>query len=174
MPLLTGAERLILSNQYRILEALYPKEAKGIAHTREAIENGFELEYRAATQHVNDGDDIMAAEECREVIDILEMFSVLKRCYKSLPDKSGIDEAATHFEGFDGNNETKQVAYARHFCGDGDRFSDLDRGDNFNSHFPTLEPYRRMVAEWEKSPKKHQLSKEDLIRITSARRMNSK
>ena len=43
---LTTLDRLVLSNQYRILEALYPDEAETLAIKREAIENGYENSLR--------------------------------------------------------------------------------------------------------------------------------
>jgi uncharacterized protein len=170
---LTRTERWILSNQYRILEKLYPDEAEALARNRDALEMGYELEYREACQHIYDDRDTMTIDECKEVIDILAMFSEIKTDFTSLTDKSGIDEWATKFIGFDGNDETKQMGYVRYIVEQGNRFETLDRGDNFNSHAPMLEPYRRMLREWNSSTNKMHLTKVDLIRITSAIRYSS-
>ena len=164
---LSRVERWILSNQYRILEQIYPNEADSLARQRRVLEEGFELEYNWIAQHIYEDQDTLSSEECKEVIQILSMFSAIKRTYEALDDKSGIDEWTTKFAGFDGNTETSQLAYARHFCeGDGGRFKDLDRGDALNSHAPALDAYRRLLGEWEQSQDKINLSKDDLIRIT--------
>jgi len=163
---LNRTERWILANQHRILEKLYPDEADSLSEMREALEKGYELHYPPDYIYK----DIVTEDECREVLDILEMFSVLKRDYEALSkeDRDGIDEWRVKFAGFDGNYETKQMAYARYFCGlDDGRYQELDRGDDFNSHMPTLDRYRAMVGEWKGSANKYELTKEDIIRITS-------
>jgi uncharacterized protein YfbU (UPF0304 family) len=107
--------------------------------------------------------------ESKEVLDILNLHSTLKRCYGALADKSGIDEDRLTFSGFDGNNEGKQMAYARYYCNlDGGRFDDLYVVD-LNSHFPTMQRYRPMVAEWKESDNKYELTKEDIVRITTVK-----
>ena len=164
---LSHAERWILSNQFRILQLLDKNEAEYYAKAKEAIDSGYELEYGSLSQYIDS--DVVTEEECREVIDILSMFDTLRHSYENLPDKSGIEEWRVKFAGFDGNNEVKQMAYARYFCNlDGGRFVHLERADDFNSHCPVLDRYRSMLSEWKQSEKKHELSKEDIIRIAEA------
>jgi len=165
---LSRTERWILSNQYRILEALYPDEAESLRESREALEHGYELDYKLACEHVYSDEDVMTEEECEEVVDILEMFSALKRAYQSLKDKSGIQDWSIKFAGFDGNNETKQMAYARYFCrSGGGRYTELDRGDDFNSHMPVLGRYREMFAKWKEMGEKREMTNEDIVRVTT-------
>ncbi len=167
---LTRTERWILSNQYRILEALYPKEAADLSIAREALESGFELEYEHLCEHVYSDDNVLTVDKCKEVIDTMAMFDALKRSYDALADKSGIEEWRVKFAGFDGNNETMHMAYARYFCTSGiPRFQDLDRGDNFNSHMPTLARYRAMLQQWRECGKNHELSKDQIIKIVMGR-----
>lgn len=42
---LTKVERLILSNQYSILEKLYPEEAEHYHLQKKIVENGYSLHY---------------------------------------------------------------------------------------------------------------------------------
>lgn len=164
--ILDRTQRWILANQYHILAALYPEDADHYIASREALERGYELHYELISEHVYDEPDTMTAAECREVIDILDMFASLRSAYGKLEDKSGIDEKAIRFPGFDGNHETKWLGYARYYVTwGGDRYRDLHKND-FNSHRPTLDTYRRMLAEWEKSQDKHSLTKDDIVRIT--------
>lgn len=171
---LTKAERWILSNQYRILEALYPGEAKELAEDRDAIERGYEIHYDWMTQHIYEGDDTMSTAESKEVVDILAMFSALKSSFASLSDKTGIRASQVEFHGFDGNNETKQMGYARYFVRhDGGRFGDLRKGehDDFNSHMPSLDRYRDMLATWQRvADKAHMMSKEQIVAVLKADR----
>lgn len=164
---LNRVERLMLSNQYKILEALYPKEAKDYARRREAIERGYELNYDWDLDYIYDGNDVMTKEECQEVFKVLGLFSALKHSYEKLADKSGIDERDIKFPGFDGNNETKQMAYARYLVEKEQRYGDLKIGDAYNSHFPSLGRYRAMVEVWEGIEDRYQLSKEEILRIVS-------
>ncbi len=170
---LTRVERWILSSQYRILEALYPKEAEDIAYARKALEEGYELEYdglpvEASISIYPDG-ECLSSEGCREVLDILDMFRVLKRSYEALEDKSGVEVGEVAFSGFSANEEGPQWGYTRYFCDkSGGRYPELERGDDFNSHLPLLAEYRRMLREWHNSEDKHELSKEDIARIVAA------
>jgi uncharacterized protein YfbU (UPF0304 family) len=163
---LSKTERWILSNQYLILEKLYPDEAKWYAERREAIESGYELHYQGGAEHISDP---MPVHECKEVLDILTMFSTIQSSMEELTDKSGIDEHWSQFPGFDGNNESRQLAYAHYFCGhDGGRFKDLD-GQIINSHFPGLAKLRAMLSEWRKIEHHRNMTKDDLVRITNAK-----
>lgn len=103
------------------------------------------------------------------MLDILSMYRAITYSYQKLPDKTGIEEWATKFPGFDGNEEARLLGYCRWYCeSDGGKFKELDRGDDFNSHAPLLPAYRRMLAEWEKSNDKNHLTQMDIIRITNA------
>lgn len=167
---LSRAERLVLSNQYRILEALYPAERPALAAAREAVERGFELHYGRIAEHVADDEGTLGAEQCREVLDILQMFAVLRPGYHALDDKSGIEERRTRFRGFDVNDpvESACAAYARFTCRlDAARFKDVDRGNDFTSQLPLLGTYRKMLRAWHASADESALGRDDIVRITT-------
>ena len=165
---LKKVERWMLSNQCRILEALYPNEAGHYSKVREAIERGYELHYDWFTQNIFDGQDTMTSDESREVINILDMFDALGRSFSNLSPRPNVEDWQVTFAGFDGNNEAKQLAYARYFGSlDGGRFSDVENRDA-NSHMPSLERYRRQLAEWEATGGSHTLSREQIERIGAA------
>ena len=162
---LTIKDRLLLNNQYRILASLYPDDRQYYEKASEILELGFELEYDTLT--INIDNSVVTAKECEEVLDVLDMFSSLENSFANLSDKSEINEYHIRFAGFDGNNEVKQLSYATYLKKDG-RFADLKNVDS-NSHAPLLSVYRRMLVEWYRSDNKYNLSKEDVIRIASAR-----
>ena len=159
----------MLSNQYLILEALYPGDADSYARHREALERGYELHYDWMIERIYDDEDTLSPEDCREVSQILNMYDALKRSYETLEDKTGIEEWQIKFLGFDGNNETTRLAYTRYVCEDGEAYADLDRGDNFNSHMPSLDGYRRQLTEWKALGHPHELTREQIIQIGTAR-----
>lgn len=165
---LTRKERLFLSNQLKILEKTYPDEAEYYAKHRKAIEMGYSLHYDGVAEHLYNE---MSEEECREVINILDMYRALTFSYKNLEDKSGIEERRIEFPGFDGNNETDQMAYTEYFINDLNRFDELRDNSEFpdyNSHCPMLDKYRKMLKSWEESSNKHNLTKSEIIRILEA------
>lgn len=162
---LSRQQRWILSNQYRILEALYPAEADDFRHTREAIERGYEQEYDWESEHIYGPENSLSPEECITVIHTMSMFEALERGYDQLTDKGGIEPYEVEFAGFDGNNETEYMGYARHYCeGMGGRFHHLKRYPNFNSHAPTLDRYRRMLGAWQAADEPREFATADDMR----------
>lgn len=156
---LSEIERLIIANQLKILEKLYPEDAKEYSNHRKAIEQGYKLHYSWLTEWFYDE---MAEDECREVLDILSMYSAISISYKKAEDKEGLEESKIKFPGFDGNNEGKQFGYAMYFIIDLERYDEL-RGESqypdFNSHgFVTLNDYRSRLTIWNQYEDKHSLT----------------
>jgi uncharacterized protein YfbU (UPF0304 family) len=92
--------------------------------------------------------------EVRHVVDVLDMWFFLETAYEKLPkkEKSRVQEecgrGSIRFAGFDGNNETSQMAIARFMVDVMKRFSHF-KGREFNSHMPTYERYSRMLQVFE-------------------------
>jgi uncharacterized protein len=165
---LTRAERWILSNQLRILEVLCPDEAKGLSEQRVGLERGYELHYEWLCTHIYNDDQAMTADECREIVDIFEMFSALKRSLETFGKKRGVEQRKLAFRGLDGNAEGREMAYAQYYYeSDGGRFTDLEI-EHFNSHMPMLATYRAMLSAWKESMNKHSLTEDDVRRILAS------
>jgi uncharacterized protein YfbU (UPF0304 family) len=163
---LTRTERWILSNQYRILESIRPQDGDHYRDARTALENGYELHYHEIAEHIYRDALTLSEEECTEVIDILSLFTALQDSYNALSDKSGIDTWKIKFRGFDGNNETKQMAYARYYCtSGGGRFAGLEHPEDFNSHAHSLDRYQQMLRRWKQGGEENPLSKEQIVEI---------
>jgi uncharacterized protein YfbU (UPF0304 family) len=167
---LTRIERLLLANQFRILEAVVPQEAERYRAAAEALERGYELHYKVAVSAISE--ETLPESECEEILDIMQMFSNLKHSYNKLEDKSGIEERALQFDGFDGNSEGKQLSYAQYFCRS---FKELVERDIPDSHSHMLPIYRKMLKEYKKRSKAKQplgtveLTREDIAHITEIR-----
>ena len=161
-------DRLIISNQLKILERLYPDEAEYYSQHRTAVERGYSLHYSWLVEHFHDE---MTDAECSEVLNVLDMYRAIAFSYDKLTDKSGIDEYFLEFKGFDGNNESKQFSYVQYFILGLGRFNELRYGakyPDFNSHMPTLEKYRKMLEEWDQLGKPIELNKKTLIQLLGA------
>jgi len=99
---LSKLERYFLSNQLRILEALYPTEADEFAVQREAIEQGYSFIYEMGMDHILDGDDVMTQNEAKEVWDAMDMFLSIDRTIQELGLEELHNEHFTRFRGYDG------------------------------------------------------------------------
>ncbi|BCH07384.1 hypothetical protein MesoLj131c_16420 [Mesorhizobium sp. 131-3-5] len=135
-------ERLILSNQYTILQKLDPKG--GWDRAAKIVQDGLAGEYGSLTDYIFDG---LSEAECRYVNDVMNMYDALQRPYVDA--KKPIPPEAS-FPGFDGNNETKFMGYAR-FLRDDDRWKFVKvTNANLNSHFPTASFYGPKLEAWDK------------------------
>jgi hypothetical protein len=164
---LSKLERIILLNQYIILEKLDPKEAKYYEQNRKAIEEGYTLHYKGLTKRLYDE---LSEEACQEVRDILNMYKALTFSFKKLEDKSEIDKDKIKFCGFDGNDEVetkmmRYVEYCVNYLKEFKELRDVHEFPDYNSHEPMLDKYRRTLNVWKEYAGKNNLSKEDIIRI---------
>src|SRR5579883_1589738 len=105
---LSKVERLILANQFRILEKLDPGgEAGSFQQALEILEHGYTLDYEALVSHFHDE---VPEQTCSEVIDILNLYRALTKALRELPEGSLNQNEAT-FKGFDGNEEGIHYSY---------------------------------------------------------------
>ena len=155
---LSEKDRWMIANQLKVLEKIYPEEAKDYSTQRKAIERGYKLHYLGLTEYF---DNEMPENECKEVIDILNMYRAITFSYRKAKNKEDLEESAIRFKGFDGNEEGNQFGYTLYFIEDLGRFDEL-RGEakysDFNSHWPMLCKYRKMLQIWKNYEDKHSLT----------------
>lgn len=166
---LTKKERLSFIYQLRILEALYPDEAVDFANHRTALENGYALHYSWMAEHISNE---MSESECRQVLDILDMYRAISFSLSKLPDSDSLKTSRLAiFPGFDGNNEGAQMSYARYFIVDLERYAELNSSGypRFNSHTPMLSIYEDMLSRWRSLPNKFELSREQTALVLGAK-----
>lgn len=164
-------ERQLFVQQLKILAELKPKERTYYTKHINALEQGYEFHYGEVFDNLS---ETMSPRECREILDILDMFSDLRFSYSLLDDKSEIDAEEIEFAGFDGNHELKQMQYAEYCTLERDRFNSLHsriKKHGVNSHWPMLEEYRRMLPIWRKRKTlgRPPLKKADVKAIIEAR-----
>ena len=112
--------------------------------------------------------DELSEEQCKEVLDILDMYRAITFGLRDLDDGDALrGHHRAKFIGFDGNNEGQLMAYVRYFIVDLDRYEELKEGKlpSFNSHTPMLSTYRSMLKSWKSNAKKFELSRDDIAAI---------
>ncbi len=157
---LSQKDRLILLNQYLILEKLYPENKEYYEKVKHILENGYELMY----DYILRLPDPTSKEICQEVFDILEMYRNLNDSFRNLVDKSGIDKDDINFNGFDGNNEGDHLSLTDFLINEDNRYSEFKR-EELNSHYPTLKNYRNMLIKWKSKGGYHSLSQDEILNI---------
>lgn len=162
---LSKKDRLILANQYRIMEKLQPELAAVFAAARHAVEGGYELHYDELTRGLLEP---LSVEQCRWVLHVLEMFTALRLAYDGLKDKSGIEEWQVRFAGFDPTHEPAYQSYAWYVISDLKKFPELAAAGDHATPAPMLGRYQVMLAEWHRSKDERKLSQADVARITKA------
>lgn len=166
---LTPTERLILMNQYAILEFLckafpsHTREGNVVYHEaatyrrfQEILAHGYELLVSEITECIYDLN--LSSEEQREILDILDMYNDLQWSFDELKDKGDLTESDVIFPGWDGNSPKGELSFARLFCYRGelsweddekvrpDRFERVLPSPAYNGHGPWLDGYRRMLS----------------------------
>jgi len=161
-------DRLVLSNQYRILECLDPGAVAKYRHSRDIVEQGYEVDYPSLADSFQAEMDF---DLCREVLDILDMFALMRLSYDAAGKPAALDPAGLRFEGFSSDFEEEMLACARYFIFKLGRYPSIQEAEagNFASAGPMLETYRRMLKTWSDIGRGRLLSAADLGRMLDAR-----
>lgn len=165
---LTRYQRMILINQFSILAKLYPDEAENYEKRIKVLQNGYSRHYEWL---IDMGED-MSEEACSEILNILDMFSMIHTSLKNCANATDDMRKSLQFRGFDGNEEPDQYSYANYLMKDEGRYPWLaaECGDSFlNSHIPVLDMYRRMYAKWLELGKPQDMDTDLLKKISDAR-----
>jgi uncharacterized protein YfbU (UPF0304 family) len=138
---LSAVERLQLVNQFLILQKLDPDSANIYADDLKIVQHGYAAQYSELFAGIQEE---MTNEECEYVHDVLEMHRILLQSYEAVADKQGLILDDIKFRGFDGNNETRRLAYAEHLKNQG-RWEEVFTGP-LNSHsIITMSLYPKML-----------------------------
>lgn len=161
---LNTLQRLMLSSQLRVLEALDPAAAPELARRRAALEGGFALEYDWVASRL---EPEVPEAECLVVRETLELFAAL-----ATVDTGRLDPAvrsALAFGGFDPRHERDALRYARFLLGARGLFPAL-AGTVLEAAVEgaRLPRYRRMVARWRELGSVPEPSAADAVAIARA------
>lgn len=166
---LSKKDRIFLINQYKILAALYPDESKHYEELISILDNGYQIFYSMVDEWVSED---MPEAEGRFVLDILNIYRIIEDIKRSSNNRNISDHDNSFFRGFDGNNETEYMAFARFLVIEQGKFIEqeayLVKNDNMNSHSPMVENYKAMVQAWKSLGSKWKLSEEEALQILNA------
>ena len=137
---MTNAQRLILSNQYKMMTMLDPDNAERYRRLQTIIERGYGLQMRELDREFGE----LKEETCRIVIDIMEMYHALHVSWTNLKDADAIDERRVTFLGFDAGTH------------------------GFNAQTPMWDKYQRMLNVWHGCPRQYHLSSNEINQIINA------
>lgn len=164
---MTNAQRLILSNQYVLMSQLDPANADQYKRLQTIIERGYELQMTELNKEFG----AISEAQCREVIDVMEMYHAMQESYKMLDSKlsSDVDARRLNFLGYDSASEAQLVNYVRFLINTEGLYPQFERGEHhFNSQVAMGEKYRRMLTTWRNCPRQYHLSANELNKIINA------
>ncbi|WP_064602447.1 YfbU family protein [Photobacterium sp. J15] len=164
---MTNAQRLILSNQYYLMAQLNPENAEKYRRLKTIVERGYGLQMR----ELNKDFGCLEEEECRTIIDFMEMHHAMQESYKMLSEENQkqVDQRRLQFLGFDAATESQLVHYVRFLTEEEGLYPQFDKAEHhFNSQVPMLEKYQRMLQTWRNCPRQYHLSATEIQQIQNA------
>lgn len=144
-------KRMVLANQYRILSFLDVDQDDFWRRAAEQVVQGWPVEDLPDVDFIQSYmRDALTRQDQHFVLDALNVFELLQDGLK-IGYKSKSEQGFTDFPGFDGNKESKLLSYVTHVVENEHRFESVKRvSDGFNSHWPTVQLYQRMISAWER------------------------
>ncbi len=164
---MTNAQRLILSNQYYLMAKLTPENAAKYQRLQTIVERGYELQMHEMNKEFG----CLVEDECREVINVMEMYHAMQESNKMLTEeeRKDVDQRRLQFLGFDIATEAQLVNYVRFLVDSEGLYPQFDKADHhFNSQMPMLDKYRRMLKTWRNCPRQYHLSAAEFKQIFNA------
>lgn len=162
---MTPAQRLLLSNQYKIMAMLEPENAERYRRCQTIVERGYGLQLRELDSEFGE----LSEETCRTLIRIMEMHHALHVSWSNLKDPAGLEERRLTFHGFDAATEAAYLGYVRFMVHTEGRYTQFDSGTHgFNAQTPMWEKYQRMLALWHTCPRQYHLSANEIAQIINA------
>ncbi len=166
---LTKKDRVVLINQYRILAALNPNDNGRYEELIEILESGYQIFYSMVDEWISED---MAESEGRLVLDILNLYRGIEDLKRTTQDERLSQHRLAYFRGFDGNEETQYMAFARFVIETQGKFQEqkqyLIKNDNLNSHMPMVDTYRAMLMKSGKPHAIRSLAVDDVLSILDA------
>lgn len=162
---MTNAQRLILSNQYKIMSMLEPDNAERYRRQQTIIERGYGLQMCELDREFGE----LSEAVCRSIIDVMELHHALHVSWTNLKDPAVIEERRLAFLGFDAATEARYLGYVRFMVNIEGRYTHFDSGiHGFNAQTPMWEKYQRMLTVWHTCPRQYHLSANEIAQIINA------
>lgn len=136
-----------------------------------ALQYGYEYHYGDVFDCLFDEE--LSAADCREVLDILEMYRGIIYSFNNLKIEGKLKtltENDVRFPGFDGNNETKQMSYVDYFINDLGRYDEIEELSRgyYNSHSPKMAKYKAMLKIWRSLNNRYQMEERQIQELLNS------
>ncbi|MGQ0286684.1 YfbU family protein [Pasteurellaceae bacterium 22721_9_1] len=162
---MTSTQRLILTNQYKLMGLLDPANAATYARLEAIVKGGFALELRELDREFTD----IKVEECQTILDTLEMYKALHVSYNNLADKSGVTPHRLQFVGYCAVREKKYLSYLRFITGVEGKYQEFMKCEHgCDSQTPMWDKYSKMLDVWRACPHGYHLSMQEILNILNA------
>ncbi|MGG2140027.1 YfbU family protein [Symbiopectobacterium sp. RP] len=162
---MTNAQRLILSNQYKMMTMMDPDNAERYRRLQTIVERGYGLQMRELDQEFGE----LSEDVCRTIINIMEMHHALQVSWDNLKDRKDLDLRRLAFLGFDAAIEARYLGFVRFMVHVEGRYPHFDSGTHgFNAQTKMWEKYNRMLAVWVSCPRQYHLSAVEIAQIINA------
>lgn len=162
---MTHAQRLILSNQYKMMSMLDPDNIERYRRYQTIIERGYGLQMRELDREFSE----LKEDVCRTIIDIMEMHHALHVSWTNLKSPDAIEARRLAFHGFDAATEARYLGYVRFMVNVEGRYTHFDSGTHgFNAQTPMWEKYQRMLTVWHTCPRQYHLSANEIAQVINA------
>ena len=162
---MTNAQRLILSNQYKMMTMMDPDNAERYRRLQTIIERGFGLQMRELDRDFGE----LSEDTCRTIINIMDMHHALQVSVNNLKEKQDLDPRRLEFLGFDAATESRYLSYVRFMVGTEGRYTHFDSGTHgFNAQTKMWDKYQRMLSIWQSCPRQYHLSAVEIAQIINA------
>ena len=162
-------DRLILANQYRILEHVDTTGSNQYGLFAEILERGYTNLYSELTQTLWDDMDISISES---VFEILNLYREIEGYKKANPQDTKVcNHASADLPGFDGNHEGEHRSFALFLVRQMGKYQEqvpIMKRTKLNSHTPMLGRYARMLTVWDRMGNKNSLSHDEVLAILNA------
>ncbi len=95
---MSNAQRLILSNQYKLMSQLDPENAEKYQRFQTIVERGYELQMR----ELNKDYGCITEALCKEIIDVMEMYHAMQESFRMLDaeESNQVDQRRLQFPRF--------------------------------------------------------------------------
>ena len=162
---MSSTQRLILANQYKLMALLDSQNAKQYQRMETIVRGGFALELKELDKDFSD----ISEQECKTVLDTLEMYNALQVSYNNLADKSALNPHRLQFVGYCAVREKKYLNYLRFITATEGKYQEFMQCEHgCDSQTPMWDKYIKMLDAWRSCPHEYHLSMEEILKILNA------
>lgn len=161
---MTNAQRLILSNQYKMMTLLDPDNGDRYRRLQTIVERGFGLQMRELDRDFGE----LSEEVCRTIINVMEMHHALQ--VSGQPEReAGSGRAPPGVSRFRRRHRSALPELRAFLVSTEGRYTHFDSGSHgFNAQTKMWEKYQRMLAIWLACPRQYHLSAVEIAQIINA------